>query len=273
MKLINYSGNQNKSGIYCIRNLINNKVYIGSTKCSFESRKNRHLRNLKNNTHYNEYMQNSWNKYGDDNFNFEVLFLCEPEMCIKYEADFIKLYSSNLREYGYNIACVVDYKYNFKRSEIHNNEKSLMKLKKSIELIGANTKERGICKPFNIYDLNGNFLKRYESGIEYNIENGTHARSMLSITLNKRKLYYNGNILLFSNDELSEVDILNAQKENDRRKPKKIYLFDLNNTYIDTFDSAKLCADFLKCKEAEIRMCCLGKRSRIKKYITKYEKL
>ena len=28
MKLINYSGNQNKSGIYCIRNLINNKVIL-----------------------------------------------------------------------------------------------------------------------------------------------------------------------------------------------------------------------------------------------------
>ena len=32
MVLINYNDNANKTGVYCIKNQMNNKTYIGSTK-------------------------------------------------------------------------------------------------------------------------------------------------------------------------------------------------------------------------------------------------
>lgn len=271
MDLVNYYGNANKTGIYCIRNLKNNKVYIGSTKTSFMNRKNKHLRLLRKGSHYNEYLQNSWNYYSEDSFTFEVLLLCSPDECIKNEGNLIKLYSSNIREHGYNIACVTEYRFGYKLSEIHLRERSEKKKEKSLNMNSITSDERGMCKPFKVYDINGKLIKEYISGIEYNLDNNTHARSMLSGILSKRKLYYIGKIFLYSNETLSNDDIIIAQSMHEERKPKKVLLYDLNNTYICTFESANLCAEHLRCKTAEIRMCCLGRRSRIKTNITKYE--
>lgn len=266
MKLINYYNNSNKTGIYCIRNRINNKIYIGSTKLSFSSRKNRHQRELRKNNHYNEHLQNAWNYYKEENFSFEILFICSPEESEKYEGKFIKLYSSNKRDYGYNIASVSSYRFGYNMSDNHNNEKSLRKKERAINLNGLTTNERGISKSFKVYDINGNFIEEYNSEREF-IEKNGGSKSHISNTLNKRKLYYKNDIILFSDDKLSNNDINYAKN----KAIKKIELFDLNNKYICTFDSANQCAEFLKCNVSEIRMCCLNKRSRINKYITKYK--
>ena len=57
-------------GIYKITNLENGKVYIGQTN-NLNIRKNRHFYDLKKDVHHNKFLQNSYNKYGDDNFIFE----------------------------------------------------------------------------------------------------------------------------------------------------------------------------------------------------------
>ena len=58
--------------IYSIVNKINGKMYIGLTT-NKDKRLSRHKRNLNNNKHRNKHLQNSWNKYGKDNFKFEIL--------------------------------------------------------------------------------------------------------------------------------------------------------------------------------------------------------
>jgi len=67
-----------KSGIYQIRNLINNKVYIGSA-VNFSARRSRHFKELKGNTHHSILLQNSFNKHGIDNFVFEILEIVEDK--------------------------------------------------------------------------------------------------------------------------------------------------------------------------------------------------
>lgn len=61
-----------KSGIYKIINIINNKFYIGSA-INFYIRWNRHKNNLRKGLHVNKILQNSWNKYGQENFKFEIV--------------------------------------------------------------------------------------------------------------------------------------------------------------------------------------------------------
>ena len=58
--------------LYKITNKINGKFYIGSA-IDFIKRKKEHIYWLKKNNHHNKYLQNSWNKYGEANFKFELI--------------------------------------------------------------------------------------------------------------------------------------------------------------------------------------------------------
>lgn len=60
------------SGIYMIINLKNGKCYIGSSK-DIKGRWKYHKKALNNRDHFNPYLQNSWNKYREDNFKFVIL--------------------------------------------------------------------------------------------------------------------------------------------------------------------------------------------------------
>lgn len=59
-------------GIYKITNKINGLIYIGSSK-NIEYRWRKHKEMLESDRHYNCHLQSSWNKYGSENFIFEVL--------------------------------------------------------------------------------------------------------------------------------------------------------------------------------------------------------
>jgi group I intron endonuclease len=93
-----------RCGVYKITNLKNNKVYIGSTTKTLYSRKRSHFLKLKNNIHFNTHLQLSFNKYGENFFTFEILAICKEEHTVILENFFIKLYSSHLKDKGYNMA-------------------------------------------------------------------------------------------------------------------------------------------------------------------------
>jgi group I intron endonuclease len=60
------------SGIYEIINKVNGKRYYGSSS-DIHNRWRRHKRELKKNNHDNLHLQNAWNKYGIDNFKFNIV--------------------------------------------------------------------------------------------------------------------------------------------------------------------------------------------------------
>lgn len=60
------------SVIYKIRNILNNKIYIGSA-IDFNQRKKYHKYQLKNNKHHSIKLQRAWNKYGEGCFVFEII--------------------------------------------------------------------------------------------------------------------------------------------------------------------------------------------------------
>ena len=61
------------SGIYTITNRSNGKVYIGESLDIYRRWHEEHIPQLRNNCHYNKELQNDFNEYGEDNFNFEIL--------------------------------------------------------------------------------------------------------------------------------------------------------------------------------------------------------
>jgi group I intron endonuclease len=79
---------ENICGIYWIFNKLNGKCYIGqSVNC--ESRLRSHRYSLNKNIHRNSYLQRAWNKYGEENFKFEILEECASEELDKLELEWL----------------------------------------------------------------------------------------------------------------------------------------------------------------------------------------
>lgn len=76
------------SGIYQIVNKITNECYVGSS-INLKKRKNDHFYLLRKKKHYNNFLQNSFNKHGENNFEFNIISLCDKTLCIKMEQHFI----------------------------------------------------------------------------------------------------------------------------------------------------------------------------------------
>lgn len=61
------------SGIYTITNKITDKLYIGESLDIYRRWHKEHIPKLRKKQHYNKELQNDFNKYGEENFSFEVL--------------------------------------------------------------------------------------------------------------------------------------------------------------------------------------------------------
>lgn len=75
MKFIFYD-KANMGGVYKITNISNGRIYIGSTS-RFRTRAQSHSNNLVANRHLNKFLQNDFNKCGNDAFIFEVVEVVE----------------------------------------------------------------------------------------------------------------------------------------------------------------------------------------------------
>lgn len=74
----------NKIGIYKITNIKTNTIYIGSS-IDLNRRKSEHFSKLRRAVHNNVYMQNSFNKYGEHNFIFEILEYTTEDRLLELE--------------------------------------------------------------------------------------------------------------------------------------------------------------------------------------------
>ena len=89
-------------GIYSIENKTTHKKYIGQS-VNIKNRWRCHKIDLKSNRHDNDYLQKAWNKYGQENFVFQILEECSEEMLNERERYYIDLYKTMNRDYGYNL--------------------------------------------------------------------------------------------------------------------------------------------------------------------------
>jgi group I intron endonuclease len=91
-----------ESGIYEIRNNVNGKVYIGQSM-DVNHRNKTEKYDLNRNEFHNAHLQSAWNKYGIDNFSFNILiYELDKEQLDEYEIAMIKFTKSHDPKYGYN---------------------------------------------------------------------------------------------------------------------------------------------------------------------------
>lgn len=165
------------TGIYIIINIKNDKVYIGSAK-SILSRLSNHKYQLNKNKHFNKHLQSSYNKYGFDNFNFNILEETDLDNLEKLEEFYINEYKSNNTIFGYNkrIDCRTNLGLKFSEEHIENLRKSH---------IGNNQSEESKIKIAeslykSVYKINDKLeiLSEYKSIIEAASDNNMNTTSI-----------------------------------------------------------------------------------------------
>jgi group I intron endonuclease len=96
-------GCMNIIGIYGILNKINKKIYIGASK-NIVRRWKCQKYNLSNNIHINKSLQNEWNTFGENCFDFFIIEELEFKSSLQDREDFfIKQHSSHDSNFGYNV--------------------------------------------------------------------------------------------------------------------------------------------------------------------------
>ena len=150
-------------GIYCIHNITNDKRYIGESVDIYR-RWNKHIQELRNGAHINVHLQNAWNKYREDNFEFNIIEECEENNLPEREKFWIKFYDSFKN--GYNQTEGGEGCLGYK----HNKEsKEKMKRIKTEQFKDIKNREKLCCahefESYPIYqiDFNGNIIKEWSS--------------------------------------------------------------------------------------------------------------
>lgn len=102
MDFINEDQFKSKIGIYSITNTVTGKQYIGQTGQAFDRRYWHHRWKLREGTHDNKHLQRSWEKYGEEAFVFNVVYVANSrENLDKLEQKYINEFDTYKN--GYNM--------------------------------------------------------------------------------------------------------------------------------------------------------------------------
>jgi group I intron endonuclease len=139
-------------GIYKITNVVDGKVYIGQTQ-NLINRKRNHFYWLGRNSHHNDHLQKTFNKYGKDKFIFEIIEETD-------DLDNKELYWLN-ENGGLNS----NKTYNLKGPKTKE-WSNYVKVKQSKSMLGENNpmwgKPTTTRKPILKLNKNGEIIKEYE---------------------------------------------------------------------------------------------------------------
>lgn len=205
-------------GIYCIENKTNGKKYIGLSKNIYK-RWNDHKSRLNNKIHENIHLQRTWDKYGEENFSFNIIIKCVESELTEFEIYYIKLYNTNNYDFGYNMT--IGGEDGYINDDVFE--------RKSIAIT-----KRNVCQ----IDKDGNLVKTYRNSRFAGIENNISI-SDIHACCNKRygRKSLNGFIWMFYDEYLEFGLNIDDYKKVTRAKP--VSQHDIENNFIDTYESAR----------------------------------
>jgi group I intron endonuclease len=148
------------SGIYCFENLINGKKYIGQAD-KLRDRVGHHRSSLRGGYDGCIALRNSWNKYGEDNFDIYLIEECHPELLDEREIFWIKELHTHVSEGGLNISWGGDA---FMRGRKHSEESKRKISENSATPSGELNRQYGVPRTEEEKQkISGTLLKYYET--------------------------------------------------------------------------------------------------------------
>lgn len=227
------------SGIYAIVNTLNNHKYIGSSK-HIRDRIYQHRANLRSNRHHSVYLQNAYNKYGEDKFIWIILETCEPirDTLTHIEQKYLDLNPE------YNIAKLATCPAQLHQSQ-ETKDKRAAKLrgrKRSKEFCKFLSKitMNKVGKKVDQYDLHGNYLRTFNSTAQASRFCGdykTRGASIQYCCKGKIKSCYGYQWRWHSENSTNIGEYTNNSMKVIELSKRKIDKLDLNENLICTYSS------------------------------------
>ena len=239
-------------GVYKIINLINGKIYIGSSK-SLRNRLWEHRAKLRHNKHHNDHLQNAWNKYREDNFDYCILETCSEEQQYDREQFYINSFHPE-----YNIAEeVILPSYSEESRKKHSETKKRMYKEGTLMPNGRRT--------IYMYDLQGNFIRKFDSEREASKELGIY-RTQIEKNLsgeNKRCRNY-----IFKYDYYPSIEPYKKAPKDNSCLWKTIRVYNEQEEYF--FKNAQECCSHFNVHLVYIRDAIKHHRHFLRKYTIEY---
>ena len=270
--------------IYKITNMVNGKIYIGETTHTVEKRWQEHLSKINQSNEINRKKHSfaihaALRKYGKENFTIETIEQCSDADRFERETYWIKYYDSYKNGYNLTLGGEGSIKYDKKQfKELWDKGFSTEEIAKqfgcstntvyyglsifegfSEEAVKRRTqnavkgmKENHINK-VDCYDLQGNFLKTYNSQREASRELSIQ-ESGISVSIKT-----GGRVTKYMFVNYGD----NPPKPYSKTGSKPVIQLDLNGNYIQEFKSARAASDSLgkgKAGGSSIGVVCNGKR-------------
>lgn len=263
-------------GIYCIENLVNSKKYIGQS-VNIHNRWNVHKAELRHNRHDNPHLQNAWNKYGENNFNFFILEQCDYTELDDKEIFYIRYYDTYNSGYNLTIGGQGTSRKVFTDEErkaiserlkghavseetrIKMRENMLAQFNDDYFLQRYNNMMDNKKVKIKCYDKNG-FLLAYDDIHSAARQLGVEATNICKVLKGKHKtagIYtfcYEHECL--SDEELKDRYVKNTNIDFIQRRIEQI---DKNNEIVKVFDSIAECSSFYDIDNSSISKVCRGK--------------
>lgn len=279
-------------GIYKIENLMNHKIYYGSST-NLKKRLREHKCELRKNKHINKHLQSAWNLYGEDYFTFDIVEefnegeINNIELRDK-ETFYIQEYKTYIDSFGYNnipggigtlnLPCSDE-----KRRKISESNKGKKTWNKNTPMseeqkeILAKVNAEKYGNKIDIYNQDNQFVETLnsvrETNRKYKCGRNTITNSCKGKTIPKKwKFVYHGDSLdnIGCNKKLETEEEKNARKAEYRNKRgTKIDIYTIEGMFIKTVPSISAASEFTKQSETTIRNILHGKKSPLK-FIYKY---
>ena len=210
--MFNEKTNKYEGYIYCITNQVNGKKYIGQTATTIEHRWGQHKADSKTSDYV---LYKAMRKYGIENFNIELIEKIEVDSFDEFKDTLNILEIKYIEEYN---------------TMVHNNKGYNM-------TIGGNNSSERSKKPVDMYDIEGNLIKNFDSILDAGLYLSV-SPTCISLCCKGEKFIYtvHGYVFRYKEDSFDKYPITGMHKKN-------CYKFDIEGnlieSYISKVDAAK----------------------------------